>query len=149
MKKNNNYISLKDKTFLLWLTIILDLILLVIFVDDTHELGSNDILFIKTIWIIHFFFYRALYLQLDMGFYHVMFMLSLLYGLFVESIQLRFLILGMLTLVQILWITEKKCILEPHKKWGSKQNSILAIGTIFYFCVLSMRCGYEWAKTSF
>ena len=68
-------------------------------------------------------------------------MVSLLYGLIAESIQIQFILLGLILTIQILWIYKKKCIMLPptmnHQKTG--YNNEFQVLSYIYTVLFSLR----------
>ena len=141
-----------DKQLLFLITIILDIYLLLLYFDDTHRLLPRDKSYIKIILIIHGFFYFVLYNNFNdfLPLLHLSMMILLMYGLISESIQIQFAILGLVTVIQILWVYKEKCIMMPRKKSNPTNQNLgfnrhFSTFTILYTIVLSLRLGYRFA----
>ena len=133
-----------DKYKLILITVILDIFLLLLYFDTTTRLNNFDKNFIRSMGFIHLLLYWTLYNndRYSILYYlHLTLIISILFGMVLENMPLKFAILALLSLIQILWVLENKCIMG---KFG--YNKILTISTIIYYGLLSLRVGYEWGQ---
>jgi hypothetical protein len=108
-----------SKTKLFIITILLDLFLL--FVIIKHTISITGLLWIASVFVCHLLFYIALYNEnkyiLNVLHYFVFILPS--FAIFINNIYIRIISLLLLILIQILWIKEKRCILnEDDYKFG-------------------------------
>lgn len=151
--KNKMNLEKNDKFLLYLITIIIDLFLLFLLLDDTHRLVSRDQNYIYIIFSIHLFFYYILWFEKYsfLTIAHLLMMVSLLYGLVAESIQIQFILLGLLLTIQILWIYKKKCIMLLPMKNNQKSgyNNEFQVLSYIYTVLFSLRIGYRFAYDSY
>jgi len=100
---NLNILSNQHKVKLYVVSIVFNLALILLLIDNTYRLEKRDLLFIYSF-------------------------------LFLECIVLQFLILSLLTLIQVLSVLENKFLTSKS----------LRSFIIFYYGVLSLRVGYRW-----
>ena len=130
-----------SKIKLFVITLLLDLYL--IYISVFYQLDYIDIFWILSVFFCHISFYIALYNEnrqlLDILHYFVG-ILPLL-SLFISNIFLKILSLFLLLLIQILWIIEKRCILNEgmeHFGYGDLTNYYIIILTP----ILAFNIGY-------
>ena len=122
----------KSKTKLFIITILLDLFLL--FAIIKYTISATGLLWIASVFVCHLLFYIALYNEnryiLNVLHYFIFILPS--FAIFINNICIRIISLLLLILIQILWIKEKRCILnEDDYKfgYGNELNYYLVIYT--------------------
>lgn len=120
----------KIKLFLI--TILLDLFLF--FAIIKYTISTTGILWIASVFVCHLLFYIALYNEnrsiLNILHYFIFILPS--FAIFINNIYIRIISLLLLILIQILWIREKRCILnEDDYKfgYGNELNYYLVVYT--------------------
>jgi hypothetical protein len=121
-----------SKTKLFIITILLDLFLL--FVIIKHTVSITGLLWIASVFICHLLFYVALYNEnryiLNVLHYFIFILPS--FAIFINNIYIRIISLLLLILIQILWIKEKRCILNENDYkfgYGDELNHYLVVYT--------------------
>jgi hypothetical protein len=121
-----------SKTKLFIITILLDLFLL--FVIIKHTVSITGLLWIAGVFICHLLFYVALYNEnryiLNVLHYFIFILPS--FAIFINNIYIRIISLLLLILIQILWIKEKRCILNENDYkfgYGDELNHYLVVYT--------------------
>jgi len=121
-----------SKTKLFIITILLDLFLLFIIIK--HTVSITGLLWIASVFICHLLFYVALYNEnryiLNVLHYFIFILPS--FAIFINNIYIRIISLLLLILIQILWIKEKRCILNENDYkfgYGDELNHYLVVYT--------------------
>ena len=106
----------KDKIKLYCITILIDLILISIL--KIYILNSEEKKFIHLAILVHILFYYGLYFNKRYLLYiihHFIFILPLI-SIFLKNKNIKNICLIVLIIVQILWIIEKRCILNENNE---------------------------------
>lgn len=150
MKETKN-ITKKNKIKLLIITFIIDLIcIFILLTPREHILTLYDNIFLYLVLYAHIIFIFALfknYYKL-VDFFHYFLCVAILYGFFVQSIEIQILLLVILCLVQILWIWEEKCILNtlPENQSFFGYNKMLSSFTLLYAILFTARITAKYAS---
>lgn len=136
---NLNILSNQHKVKLYIVSIVFNLALILLLIDNTYRLEKRDFLFIYSFLFLQCIFYWNLYYKnRNYVFFwlHICVLSAVIFGLLLESIVLQFLILSLLTLIQVLSVLENKFLTSKS----------LRTFIIFYYGVLSLRVGYRWGR---
>ena len=135
-------ITFVNKVKLACVTFFMDLCLLYI-LDYEKNLSSGDIFFIYSILFIHLLLFIALYKSFYklVDILHVLMFVSLVYGLYLNNFLLKYLILFLLTFIQVMWIIEKECIMNT-KPFGPGYGKMIGIATFLYTIFFTFCLGY-------
>lgn len=141
--RKSRIVSDKQKLYLI--TGVLDVMLLMLLVSS--DMSSRDRGWVYGTLFLHLLFFYGLrknHRKLLNGLHYFVCILPTL-GLFLSSLPLQAICLLFVILVQVLWISEKKCILNEKDDsfgFGNKIN--------YYFLVLTtmlaIQLGYSYAK---
>ena len=126
---------------LLLLTLILDFALFLLLFDNSIRLEKTDLLYIYTIYATHALFYWSLFqnkTRLIQILFHLVLIVSIVFGLYVDNILIQLFILGMMTMIHLLNLFDKNLM-------GKYQHSLQKL-SILYFLILSLRVGYRWGS---
>lgn len=155
--KTYENLTKEDKNLLYLITALIDIYLILLFFDDTHRLVRRDQNYIIFVLSVHLGFYYVLYHNYN-GFLehmHLLMMISLLYGLVAESLEIQYAILALVMTIQILWVYKEKCIMMPNEKSKLKKTANWGFGkhfstmVIVYTVILSLRIGYRFAYDTY
>jgi len=131
-----------DKNKLYIITGILDCFLLFILITTNSSLF--DKLWIFSVLIIHalFFFFLTYFNKPILDFIHKFIFILPVISIFANNIFIKILSLFLLGVIQILWIYEKRCILNEEKEeWG--YGDYINYFVIIFTIILSMNIGYN------
>ena len=141
-------ICLKNKIKLNLIIFLLDCLLLYTLEKEYEKLSLNDLLFIYIILLSHLTLFIVLYNSnyRIVDFLHVIMFVSILYGIFLDNLKLKCIVLFLVVLIQILWVFENDCIMntKPH---GFGYGKLLSIVIILYSVILSVSIGYDYFNT--
>lgn len=140
-------ISLFNKYKLLFITILLDcLIISVLMIDN---LNNFDKLFSYFVLIIHILFIFGLRIDnnklLDVS--HLICFALLPLSLYLENKNLLLIVLLLIIIIQVLWIVEEKCILLDNN-YSFGYGKTLGIITLINTVLLSIKLGGELKDSS-
>lgn len=133
----------QDLIILYVTTIVLDIVLLYILYSNVLVLF--DRLFIWAMLIVHVLFYYALFSEwrILLNILHYVLFVSLCIGIFLQDCYLLCLCLGLVFLIQILWIFEDRCILnETPGEFG--YDEWLSSGTLLWTMIYAWKLGYTY-----
>ena len=116
---------------------------LVYIVWTTRALHLFDKAFIGVVFCVHILFYYALFFDNDVliQFLHYLIYITLSVSIFIDNKKLLMICLGLLLTIQILWIVEKRCILNKSKTEEFGYGKELSIAVLLYTVFLSMKIG--------
>ena len=131
-----------NKVKLACVTLFMDLCLLYV-LDYEKNLSSDDIFFTYSILFIHLLLFIALYKSFYklIDILHVLMFVSLVYVLYLNSFLLKYLILFLLTFIQVMWTIEKECIMNT-KPFGPGYGKMIGIATFLYTIFFTFCLGY-------
>jgi hypothetical protein len=104
-----------------------------------------DLGFVCVVLFSHIIFYFALYFDEEdlIETLHYFIFISLAVSIFLENTKLVIVCLGLLLIIQILWIVENRCILnnddETNTPFGYSKE--LSIAVLLYTVILSIKLG--------
>lgn len=134
-----------DKQRIICITLILDIALL--YVVAVSSLNLFDSLFVIFVFICHTLFYLSIYYNayLWLDYLHYSIFLSLFISFLLQNKWLLSICLFLLTVIQVLWIQEERCILL-------NDDSLITFGygkelwyaTLLYSIFVSAKIGYIW-----
>ena len=134
-----------DKQRLAGLTLFLDIGLL--WIVSTFTLNLFDYLFIGFVFFCHICFYWALFydMLIWLDYLHYSIFLSLFASLLLQNKWLLSICLFLITVIQLLWIQEERCILnDPQCSNTFGYGKELWHVTLLYSIILSAKIGYVW-----
>ena len=127
---------MNSKNIVYLITFIIDIILIkLLFCSKNTDI---DLFYIKTILFCHLIFYYVLYKQISIiiDILHVLVFVLSFMVIFINNKQIKLIVIGLLLLVQILWILQEKCILNDI----SDLNNNLCFGKTINIIVLLFTC---------
>ena len=132
----------KYKNTLYIITITIDFFIIYLLLN--FELNLLDLLWCFTVLICHFAFIYALktdYKNL-LDFLHILIFVIPFFTVFTRNAIIKIVTLVLLIIIQILWIKEKKCILnEENYEFG--YSDYLSYYTLILSILLSFQAGYS------
>lgn len=127
-----------DKIKLFFLTIFIDLVLCLI---SLFELDYYNLLFIYSLLLTHIIFIISLIYELNLVLkiiHHLVFFYPIL-SLLITNLYLKLLNLGVIIVVQILWIIEGRCILsETKNEFGYGELTSYFVWLLTFFLLLNI-----------
>ena len=134
-----------DKQRIICITLILDIALL--YVVAVSSLNLFDSLFVLFVFICHTLFYLSLYYNayLWLDYLHYSIFLSLFIRFLLQNKWLLSICLFLLTVIQVLWIQEERCILnDPDRTEIFGYGKELWYAVFLYSIIFSAKIGYIW-----
>lgn len=132
----------KYKNTLYIITITIDFFIIYLLLN--FELNLLDLLWCFTVLICHFTFIYALktdYKNL-LDFLHILIFVIPFFTIFTRNAIIKIVTLVLLIIIQILWIKEKKCILN-EKNYEFGYSDYLSYYTLILSIILSFQAGYS------
>jgi hypothetical protein len=130
----------KKKLYIITGSLDLGLLLMLFF----YKFSNFDKIWISTVFITHGLFYYALtyYNKFILDILHIFVFILPALSVFTNNVIIKIVSLLLLLIIQFLWFTEKRCILnEPNENWGFGDE--LNIGVIFISFILSFNIVYN------
>ena len=121
-------------------TLIIDIILIIILL--TQNLNHFDTFFTYSIFILHIIFYYSLKMTNKrlINILHYILFITITVGILLSNKYLVLLCIAVLILIQVLWIINKKCILNNishiEHGYGESVTILTVLLTIVYFIKL-------------
>lgn len=131
-----------DKTKLYIITIILDFFLLNILL--INKSSFFDKIWITSVIISHILFYYSLTydIKIIIDILHIFVFILPTLSFFCSNIFLKIISIFLFTIIQLLWVYEKRCILnEENEDWG--YGDYLNSHVIIFSVILSINIGYN------
>ena len=131
---------INDKLQIYLYTLIIDIILITILF--TQNLNLFDTLFIYSMLILHIIFYYSLKTTNKpiINILHYILFISITIGMLLSNKYLVLLCIGVLVLIQVLWIIHKNCILNNisyiEHGYGESITMLTVLITLVYFIKL-------------
>ena len=135
---------IQDKVILCYITNVLDILLLyILFIENT---GKFDKMFIKITLFCHGMFYYALSVEnkILLDILHVFIFALPAVALLVTNRHIKLVVMGLLLMIQLLWILKGGCILHnfPTNFDTFGYGNIIAIFTSLLLIILSYQVYY-------
>lgn len=132
----------KDKNKLYIITLTIDFFIIYLLLN--FELNLFDIIWCLTVLICHLTFIYALKTDYKtlLDFLHILIFTIPLFTVFTENSIIKMITCGLLIIIQLLWIKEKRCILnEENYEFG--YSDYLSYYTLSLSIILSFQTGYS------